>query len=100
MTSELLHLPEVVAGRRPSRELHIVRLSPCPSVRGCFSLSTPLRREDFTSFLRDQKKVWWLSHLAQACQQDLHSSWIECDEEHLTRRSAGVQARNRLLVRP
>jgi hypothetical protein len=39
MTIELLHLPEVVAGRHPSRELNIVCLSLCPSVRGCFSLS-------------------------------------------------------------
>lgn len=64
-----------------------VSLSVCPWL--FLSLSTPLRREGFTSFLRDQKKVWWLSHLAQACQQDLHSSWIECDEEHLTCRSVG-----------
>jgi hypothetical protein len=64
-----------------------VCLSVCPWL--FLSLSTPLRLEGFTSFLRDQKKVCWLSHLAQACQQDLHSSWIECDEEHLTCRSVG-----------
>ncbi len=64
-----------------------VSLSVCPWL--FLSLSTPLRREGFTSFLRDQKKVWWLSHLAQACQQDLHSGWIECEEEHLTCTSVG-----------